>query len=178
MAEIANVGDTVNGEKMTFDHKTNKIYLDLDQTLADFDYSAIKIFGMHPEEYEKIYGSEKFWEAINSDPNFFLNLRPLDDMRELYDAVVHLKPTILTGIPRNMDAYENQKHMWCEKHFGKEQKVICCRASKKSQFCLPNDIIVDDRKKYKHLWEKAGGIFVIHKNAKDSLDKLAELGVL
>jgi len=150
----------------------------MDGVLADFDESAVKMFGMHPEEYERIHGSEKFWETINSNPTFFFDLKPMKDMRILYDAVKHLNPTILTGIPRNMDAYENQKHMWSEKHFGKEQKIICCRASKKSQFCKPGDVLVDDRTKYIKPWEKAGGIYIIHRSAEKSLDKLRELGVL
>jgi len=150
----------------------------MDGVLADFDHSAVKLFGMHPEQYERIHGSEKFWEVINSDPNFFIDLNPMEDMRQLYDAVKHLSPVIITGIPRNMDAYENQKHMWSEKHFGKEQKIICCRASKKSQFCNPGDILIDDRTKYIKQWEKAGGTYIIHKNAKNSIDKLISMGVL
>lgn len=161
-----------------FDKEKNKIFLDADGVLADFNKKAIEVFGMHPEEYDRIHGQEGFWKAINSVPTFFYDLELMADSRILYDAVKHLNPTILTGIPRNMDAFENQKHLWAEKHFGKEQKVICCRASKKSQFCKPGDIIVDDRKVYRKLWEKAGGIWILHRSAKQSLEELHELGVV
>ena len=164
---------------MKFDPKVNQLFLDCDGVLADFDKEAMRIFGMHPEEYDRLHGQEKFWEAINTNPNFFYDLELMQDARELYDAVRHLRPIILTGIPRNMDAFENQKHLWSAKHVGKEQSVICCRAAKKHMFIKhPGDILVDDRTRYKKLWEKAGGTFVVHKSAKQSLDILREMGVV
>jgi 5'(3')-deoxyribonucleotidase len=165
-------------EKYRFNPNVNKIYLDMDGVLADFNKKAIEIFGMHPEQYDKIHGQDGFWKEINKYPTFFYDLELMEDARFLYNAVIHLNPTILTGIPRDMDAFENQKHLWSEKHFGKEQKIICCRASKKSQFCKPGDVIVDDRIRYKKLWEKANGIWITHKSAKESIDKLKEIGVL
>jgi hypothetical protein len=39
----------------------------------------------------------------------------------------------------------------------------------------PGDVLVDDRENHRHLWENAGGIFVHHKNAEDTLRQLAEI---
>jgi hypothetical protein len=39
----------------------------------------------------------------------------------------------------------------------------------------PGDVLVDDRENHRHLWESAGGIFVHHKSAEDSLRQLAEI---
>jgi hypothetical protein len=39
----------------------------------------------------------------------------------------------------------------------------------------PGDVLVDDRENHRHLWENAGGIFVHHKNAKDTLRQLAKI---
>jgi 5'(3')-deoxyribonucleotidase len=150
----------------------------MDGVLADFSAAAREVFGMEPEEFEKIHGQEEFWRLINEDPHFFINLQPMKDMRQLYESVKHLNPTILTGIPRNMDAYENQKHMWAEKHFGKEQRIICCRASKKHTFCTPGDILIDDRPRYRKKWEQAGGVWITHRSAEQSLDELRKLGVI
>ena len=163
---------------LMFDKSVNRLWLDADGVLADFNKKAIEVMGMHPEEYDHIYGQKKFWEAINSLPTFFYDLELMKDARILYNAVLHLNPTILTGIPRNMDAFENQKHLWSEKQFGKEQKIVCCRASKKHTFCTPGDILIDDRTKYKKLCEKAGGVYIVHKSAEQSLMALKEFGVI
>ena len=164
---------------MLFNHKTSRLFLDMDGVLADFDRAAIPLMdGYNPEEFERKFGSKVFWERVNSNPNFFLELELMQDAMQLYDAVKHLRPIILTGMSRDMQGHINHKLDWGLKHFGREQIVICCQASKKSQFCLPNDIIVDDRKIYKHLWEKKGGIWITHTSASNSLKKLEELGVI
>jgi hypothetical protein len=39
----------------------------------------------------------------------------------------------------------------------------------------PGDVLVDDRENHRHLWEQAGGTFIHHRNAKDSLRRLAKI---
>jgi hypothetical protein len=34
---------------------------------------------------------------------------------------------------------------------------------------------VDDWPKYRHLWEEAGGIFILHENAKKSIQQVLNL---
>jgi len=164
---------------MTFNHKTGRLFLDMDGVLADFDKAAVPMMdGMDPANFEAARGSDEFWKRIHTNPNFFLDLDLMEDALELYDAVKHLRPVILTGIPKEMEGNANQKQDWALKHFGKEQLIVCCRAKKKSDYCLPGDVLVDDRTVYKHYWERKGGVYVVHKNAKNSLDQLKELGVL
>jgi len=156
----------------------NILFLDMDGVLADFDYSAEKLCGMSPRAFEEKYGTEKFWATINSDPNFFLNLRPMVDALELYNAVKHLEPPILTGIPKGMDPKNNQKREWAKNIFGHQQRVICCQSSKKSLHIKESgDVLVDDRQRYMRKWLAKGGYFVLHKNASDSIMKLKNLGV-
>jgi 5'(3')-deoxyribonucleotidase len=156
----------------------NTLFLDMDGVLADFDFSAEKLCGMAPRLFEEKYGSEKFWATINSDPNFFLNLRPMPDAMELYNAVKKHEPIILTGIPQGMDPDVNQKRDWGRMMFGHHQRVICCQSSKKSLYIKAlGDILVDDRQRYMRKWLARGGYFIIHKNAADSIMKLKNLGV-
>jgi hypothetical protein len=42
----------------------------------------------------------------------------------------------------------------------------------------PGDVLVDDLLKYRHLWEEAGGVFVHHRTARDTLGKLSALGLV
>jgi hypothetical protein len=156
----------------------NTLFLDMDGVLADFDFSAEKLCGMPPHKFEEKYGTNKFWDTINSDPNFFLNLRPMADAMELYNATKHLEPPILTGIPQGMDPKNNQKREWAKNMFGHQQRVICCQASKKSlNIAMLGDTLVDDRHRYRKKWLDKGGYFVLHTSAADSIQKLKNLGV-
>ena len=46
-------------------------------------------------------------------------------------------------------------------------------ARQKHPHMEPGDVLVDDRENHRHLWEQAGGIFVHHRTAEDSLRQLA-----
>ena len=152
------------------------VYLDCDGVLADFDKGAAKIFRMSPGEYERRFGLKKFWGALASAPEFFNSLELMPDALALFAAVRHLNPVILTGLPRGNWA-EPQKRRWAERHFP-GVKVITTSAALKREHCHPGDALVDDRDKYRHLWEGAGGIFVHHRNAADSIAKLRERGFI
>ena len=56
--------------------------------------------------------------------------------------------------------------------------MIVCRSKDKIKFAKPGDVIVDDWTKWQHVWEKGGGIWVLHTSAANSIAKLKELGVL
>src|SRR3712207_8400745 len=75
----------------------------------------------------------------------------MPDAMELYEAVRHLKPVILTGLPRGNWA-EPQKRRWAERHFPGVE-VITTTAALKREYCRHGDALVDDRDKYRHLWE-------------------------
>ncbi len=53
--------------------------------------------------------------------------------------------------------------------------IITTMAAKKHLHMDPGDVLVDDRDRHRHLWEGAGGVFVHHKNAEDSIRQLAKI---
>jgi hypothetical protein len=95
---------------------------------------------------------------------------------ELYEAVRHLDPVILTGLPRG-DWAEPQKRRWAARHFPGVE-VITTTAALKREHCRPGDALVDDRDKYRRLWENAGGVFIHHRRASASIRQLHEQGFL
>jgi len=147
-----------------------RIFLDCDGVLADFDGGAARVLGMPPREYEHRFGLKRFWAALASTPDFFNTLELLADAMELYEAVRPLQPVILTGLPRGAWA-EPQKRRWAARHFPGVE-VITTTAALKREHCRPGDALVDDRDKYRHLWENAGGIFIHHHNATSSIEQL------
>lgn len=153
-----------------------QLFLDCDGVLADFETYAETIFGLPPRSFEEKFGTKRFWVDLQSHEGFFEKLPLMPDAKELFESVEHLNPVILTALPVGIWA-EPQKRAWGAKHFP-NTKMICCMARDKKIYMQPGDILIDDWPKYKHIWEEAGGIFILHTSAKDSIAKLKELGVL
>jgi hypothetical protein len=153
-----------------------QIYLDCDGVLADFDKGAERILGMHPRAFEKRHGIGRFWQRLATAEGFFESLEPLPDAYELYDAVKHRNPIILTGLPRGKWA-EPQKRRWAEKHFP-GVPVITTSAALKHEHRHPGDVLVDDRDKHRHLWENEGGVFILHTHAASSIAELRARGFI
>ena len=77
-----------------------QLFLDCDGVLADFDTGAREIFGgMTPAQFEARYSRREFWRRLAGAPDFYNSLPLMDDAQDLFDAVAHLYPTILTGLP-------------------------------------------------------------------------------
>jgi hypothetical protein len=151
-----------------------QIFLDCDGVLADFDTLAIEIFGRHTQKAEDELGTDEFWRRLRDYGRFFHDLPVLSDGLELYRAIAHLNPVILTGCPLG-DWSQPQKRAWAARHFPNVE-MITCRSVDKRLHMKPGDVLVDDFLKYRHLWEETGGVFIHHTSAAESLRQLAELG--
>jgi hypothetical protein len=149
------------------------LYLDLDGVLADFDRGFKDIFGVSPGAYEATHGTPKFWKDIAALDDFYGQLSKMPDADELFSAVAHMSPIILTGLPQGSWA-EPQKRAWVAANFP-GTPVITCLAKNKAFFRKPGDILVDDRLQYAHLWRANGGIFVNHTSASATLAQLKGL---
>ena len=153
-----------------------QLFLDCDGVLADFDRGAEPLLGSHPRVAEKQLGTEEFWRRLRAHPGFFSHLELMPDAMELFEGVRHLGPVILTGCPAGHWS-QPQKHAWAAHHFP-GTPIITCQSRNKRDHMRPGDILVDDFLKYRHLWEEAGGVFVHHKTARETLKHLESLGVL
>jgi 5'(3')-deoxyribonucleotidase len=150
-----------------------RLFLDADGVLADFDLSACKLLGMKPKAFISKHGRAEFWKRLARAPNFYGSLPEMPDARVLFDAVKHLKPTILTGLPVGSWAAP-QKVEWAAEHFP-GVPIITCMARDKHKHMHPGDVLVDDREKHRQAYETAGVVFIHHKNAEDSLRQLARI---
>lgn len=150
-----------------------QLFLDCDGVLADFDARVEALLGLPPKPAIDRMGLSEFWAKLQSVPDFYATLPLMPDARELFDAVAHLRPVILTGCPRGGWA-ERQKEKWVATHFP-GTPIITCMAVNKRSHCTPGDVLVDDTDRFRPLWEKAGGTFVHHKNARTTIGKLQGL---
>ena len=149
------------------------LFLDCDGVLADFDAGVKKVLGMSVADFERRHSIGEFWKRLAKANGFYANLPEMADAQTLFDAVKHLQPTILTGLPLGKWAAP-QKEEWSARHFP-GVPIITTMARNKHLHMEPGDVLVDDREKHRGLWENAGGIFVHHKSAEDSIRQLAEI---
>jgi len=150
-----------------------RLFLDADGVLADFDEGARRLLGMTPRQYEAKHGRGAFWKRLAQAKNFYGTLPEMPDARLLFDAVKHLQPTILTGLPLGSWAAP-QKIEWAAEHFA-GVPIVTCMARDKHRHMKSGDVLVDDRENHRAAYEDAGVISVHHKNAKETLKALAEL---
>jgi hypothetical protein len=158
------------------DRSMPRLFLDCDGVLADFDAYATNLLGLPPYAFEARYGRREFWRRIAGHEDFFFKLPLMPDAQALWDAVAHLEPIILTGLPQGSWAAP-QKVRWAAKHFPGARMITTMARAKRDHMESPGDVLVDDLLKYRSLWEEAGGVFVHHRSAKDTLAELEALGM-
>lgn len=152
-----------------------KIYCDLDGTLADFDKKVLEISGGIPaNELDK---QKRLWGLIAKQKNFFGELDWMPDGKLLWNTILPLNPIILTGLPQGNWA-RGQKLDWCTRELGYEVPVITTYSREKHLHSGPKHVLIDDRLKLKDKWVNAGGIFIHHINAINSINQMLELGIL
>jgi hypothetical protein len=149
-----------------------KLFLDLDGVLADFDRGVIALTGRHPREQT----TRELWRAVARAPDFFAALAFTRDGRRLWEFCRPLDPTILTGLPRGGWAAP-QKRRWVAEMLGPEVPVITCMSREKARYAAPGHVLVDDRETAREPWERAGGVFIHHRDAERTIDALQSLGV-
>ena len=153
--------------------KAPRLFLDADGVLADFDEGVRRLLGMSAKAFIAEHGRGTFWKRLAKAKNFYGALPQMPDAQLLFDAVKHLKPTILTGLPMGNWAAP-QKVEWAAEHFP-GVPIVTCMARDKHLHMHPGDVLVDDREKHREAYEKAGVVFVHHKNAEESLRQLAKI---
>ena len=116
------------------------------------------------------------WREVARAPDFFAALAFTRDGRRLWEFCRPLDPTILTGLPRGGWAAP-QKRRWVAEMLGAEVPVITCMSREKARYAAPGHVLVDDRDTAREPWEKAGGVFIHHRDAGHTIDALRSLGV-
>lgn len=148
-----------------------QLYLDCDGVLADFNAGAKTVLGKTPDVFVAKYGMGRFWQRLAHTPDFYANLPLMPGAMELFSAVRHLDPVILTGLPRGNWAAD-QKVRWAAEHFP-GTRIITCMAVDKRKYAKPGDVLVDDTLRHRHLWEEAGGIFIHHCCVPETIEELS-----
>jgi hypothetical protein len=155
-----------------------QLFLDMDGVLADFDRHHETVFGFRPCKL----ADNVDWKAVRAVPRFYEAIPPMADLDVLWGAVAHLNPIVLTGVPSSVEEAPDNKRAWVRRHLGSHVEVRCCRSSEKWRHVMPGrvlgDVLVDDWEKYKNSWLVAGGRWVTHVTAADTVQQLRNIGAL
>ncbi len=176
------------------------IFVDLDGVLADFDRAVEEITGLPPSQQTP----RAMWPRLAGAPDFYATIPWMPDGLELWERVEPLDPVVLTGLPRGNWA-KPQKLEWCRRELGPEVPVIACMSREKTEKAwewleahrggargaggahspgghspgmertVP--VLIDDRASTREPWEAAGGVFIHHTSAEQSVRALEELGL-
>lgn len=91
-----------------------KVYCDLDGVLADFEKGVVNLLGTGSSKLVK----GTMWKTIARANAFYENLDWTGDGQELWNAIQHLQPDILTGVPYPKSS-RVEKFNWCKQKLGK-----------------------------------------------------------
>jgi len=116
--------------------------------------------------------------------HFYLHLPLLPDALTLWNFCKkvclegHLVgPNILSAKSNFQRTSYDDKVIWVERHLHTSgpHVVIVNMPNQKQQHCKPGDILIDDNTKNISEWVNAGGVGIIHKNAKKTIEQLRAL---
>lgn len=147
-----------------------QIFVDMDGVLADFDSGYEAAFGIRPSTKT----DNVDWKKVRTREGFYFNLPPMSDMPLLWAYVAQFKPIILTGIPSSVEEAASNKTAWVRRHLG-DTEIRCCLSREKYKHCSPGDILIDDWEKHKDKWVNAGGIWITHRHAAETIEQLREI---
>jgi FMN phosphatase YigB (HAD superfamily) len=149
-----------------------KIYCDMDGVLVDFNKGYFELTG---QQLDGVHRTDtNFWDPINdAGYEFWINLDWMSDGHKLWSYIEKYNPKLLSAPSRQEDS-RVAKLDWVYKELPGVH-LILRSAKHKKDFASPTSILIDDRVDNIADWVGAGGIGILHKNAKDTISQLKDL---
>jgi 5'(3')-deoxyribonucleotidase len=146
----------------------NVIYVDMDGVVADFDTFVSNLLG-RPIGWETTSDlSDEEWKKLASVDRLYYQLPMMPGATKLIAYVKSLNTRFyvgfLTAIPRRttIPSAHADKLAWVDKYFPGMRMDIGPYSHDKQKWCIPGDILIDDRPSNIAEWTAAGGIAVYH----------------
>lgn len=164
-----------------------KIYLDMDGVVADFERGVRELCGVEPVPQGACSPKEEdtMWERARDIGHFYGKLLPMPGavgmFREIYEKHGD-KCEILTGIPkakRGILTAGEDKISWVRKYLSEDIKVHIVYREEKKNYCTGEGcVLIDDYEKNIREWEENGGTGILHINVANTTEELKKLGIL
>jgi hypothetical protein len=141
-----------------------QLYCDMDGVLVDFEQGIRKLLsGKVPEFYfdnldDKRYKG-KMYRAVRECPDFWINLKPIEEGLVLWEKIKHYNPKILTSPISGDKKCAEQKKQWCTKWLNISPDIVIVEPNK-GLYGFDNgsyNVLVDDRQHVIDKFEAGGG---------------------
>jgi hypothetical protein len=155
--------------------------MDMDGVMADFMLAAHNVLGRAFDDHHWKTESIDKRQIIHKTKDFWVDMPPMPDFRELWSFIKPFNPHILSAYPEWDTNGIAGKRKWIAKHMGhipNERIHLVLRAEKENYATTdgkPN-VLVDDYDKNVNAFKAAGGIGVLHVGAGSTIMKLKQLG--
>ena len=144
------------------------IYLDMDGVVADFDTFVEGVLGREIGWGTSQDLTDEEWVKLASVDRLYYQLPLMPDATKLVAYAKSLSTRFyvgfLTAIPRRttIPTAQADKLAWVDKYFPGMRMDIGPYSYDKQKWCVPGDILIDDRPSNIAEWTAAGGIAVYH----------------
>ena len=146
----------------------NVIYIDMDGVVADFDTFVEGVLGREIGWGTSQDLTDEEWLKLASVERLYYQLPLMPDATKLVAYAKSLSTRFyiefLTAIPRRttIPSAQADKQAWITKYFPGMRMNIGPFSRDKQKWCIPGDILIDDRPSNIKEWEAAGGIAIYH----------------
>ena len=144
------------------------IYIDMDGVVADFDTYVEGVLGREIGWGTSQDLTDDEWVKLASVDRLYYHLPLMPDATKLVAYAKSLSSRFyvgfLTAIPRRttIPSAQADKQAWVDKYFPGMKMDIGPYSRDKQKWCIPGDILIDDRPSNIAEWAAAGGIAVYH----------------
>lgn len=158
-----------------------KIYLDLDGVLCDFDlqFSKLNPENLAFKQYIEKYSKTKAWKLIHAAEHEFWATMPwLPEGKDLFHWIQNNfkkeSIEILTAGATRYHGLVSGKTFWCRTELG-DYKINIVRGVEKQNFATPKTSLIDDMARNIDQFREKGGIGILYIGFKDAIEKLIPL---
>ena len=152
-----------------------KIYLDMDGVLCDFEKRYVELYNEQPNSSR----NKKNWSENWTDFVMTKQFETLDIFPGAIELLRYVRRTdlpieILTssGGAKYHDLVAQQKDIWLKKQGLAYKRNVVPGRSLKASYATPNTILIDDTEDVIVAFNKAGGIGILHKDIGETVQKL------
>ena len=164
-----------------------KIYVDMDRVLVDFDRGLLELCNFTPINQDTCAKEQddQLHLAMKEVPHFYGKLKPIEEGLDMFRIIYEKygnKCEILSGIPTpdwGILHTKSDKEEWVKKYMGPEIIVHAVYRKEKGNYCKGSKyLLIDDSTRNINAWTAAGGTGILHTSQGQTIEILRKLGVL